>query len=176
LRRSKLQLRLRAVEGLQFAWALMIGARRIFGYQRRGGVRTGRQRHTVRNLPAWRARHRSATCAALATSLAALYSIALSACTPSDGVGTLMVDPGRYSAYHCNDLVVRWKALIVREEELRALIDRAGDSGAGAVVGTIAYRADYESVLTQQKLLQRAAAEKKCDLNPATSQSDQTIR
>jgi hypothetical protein len=43
------------------------------------------------------------------------------------------------------------------------------------VIGTIAYRSDYESVLTEEKLVQREAAAKKCELT-TTFQSDQSIR
>ena len=86
-----------------------------------------------------------------------------------------MVDPGRYEAYHCNDLVTRWKQLSDRERDLRALMDKASQSGTGAMIGAVAYRSDYESVLTQERLVQRAAAEKKCELT-TTFQSDQSIR
>ena len=86
-----------------------------------------------------------------------------------------MVDPGRYEAYHCNDLVTRWKQLTDREKDLRALMDKASQSGTGAVVGAVAYRSDYEGVLTEEKLVQRQAAEKKCELT-TTFQSDQSIR
>ena len=86
-----------------------------------------------------------------------------------------MVDPGRYEAYHCNDLVARWKQLADREKELRALMDKASQSGTGAVIGAVAYRPEYESVLSEEKLVQREAGEKKCELT-TTFQSDQLIR
>ncbi len=50
----------------------------------------------------------------------------------------------------------------------------SGGSG-GAVIGSLAYRTDYESVLSEERLLQATAAEKNC--NSATQfQSDQIIR
>jgi hypothetical protein len=106
---------------------------------------------------------------------AAAAGMALAGCGLSNGPGTLFVDPGRYEAYHCNDLVTRWKALTDREKELRALMDKASQSGSGAVIGAVAYRADYESVLTEEKLVQREASEKNCELTK-TFQSDQSIR
>ena len=97
--------------------------------------------------------------------------MALAGCGLSNGPGTLFVDPGRYEAYHCNDLVTRWKQLTDREKELHALIDKASQSGTGAVIGAVAYRADYESVLTEQKLVQREANEKKkCELTTNVSE------
>jgi hypothetical protein len=106
---------------------------------------------------------------------AAAAGMTLAGCGLGNGPGSLLVDPGRYEAYHCNDLVAQWKALTDRERDLRALIDKASQSGTGAVIGAVAYRSDYESVLTQEKLVQREAAEKKCELT-TTFQSDQSIR
>src|SRR5215469_17532141 len=99
---------------------------------------------------------------------------ALSGCGLSDGAGAIFVDPGRYALYHCDDLAARRKVLLARENELRGLIERAGESPGGAVIGSFAYRSDYDTVLAEQKLLQRAAAEKNCSASPL--QSDQTIR
>ena len=102
-----------------------------------------------------------------------IVAAALAGC--SNGAGSLLIDPGRYSAYHCNDLAARWKELVKREKELRDLMDRADQGGGGAVIGSLAYRTDYESVRSEEKLLQRTAAEKNC--NPTTQyQSDQIIR
>ena len=101
--------------------------------------------------------------------------MALAGCGLGNGPGSWLVDPGRYEAYHCNDLVAQWKALADREKDLRALMDKASQSGTGAVIGAVAYRSEYESVLTQEKLVQREAAEKKCELT-TTFQSDQSIR
>jgi hypothetical protein len=43
------------------------------------------------------------------------------------------------------------------------------------VIGSLAYRSDYESVLTEEKLVQRAAVDRKCGFTP-DFQSDHTIR
>ena len=107
--------------------------------------------------------------------VAAAAGMALAGCGGSNGPGSWLVDPGRYEAYHCNDLVTRWKTLTDREKELHALMDKASQSGTGAVIGAVAYRADYEGVLTEEKLVQRQANEKKCELT-TTFQSDQSIR
>ena len=107
--------------------------------------------------------------------LCAAAGLALAGCGGGNGPGSWLVDPGRYEAYHCNDLVTRWKSLTDREKELRALMDKASQSGTGAVIGAVAYRSDYESVLTEEKLVQREANEKKCELT-TTFQSDQSIR
>ncbi len=99
---------------------------------------------------------------------------ALSGCG-SDGVAGLLVDPARYSAYHCKELVAESKNLANREKQLRDLMDKASEGGGGSVIGNLAYRSDYETVLEQQKMLKRTAAQQKCELVPTYS-SDGTIR
>lgn len=113
--------------------------------------------------------------AGLHAALCAAALVALSACSMADGPGTLLVDPGRYDAYHCDDLATRWKALVMREKELRELMQRASQGGGGAVIGSLAYRSDYDAVLTEEKIVQRVAVEKKCGLT-TQFQSDQGIR
>lgn len=112
----------------------------------------------------------------LICALAALAAFALVGCGMSEEAGMLTVDPGRYSAYHCNDLATRWKELLKREKDLRSLMDKASESEGGAVIGSVAYRADYDNVLGEEKLVQRTAAEKKCEPVSPFYQSDQTIR
>ena len=94
-----------------------------------------------------------------------------------DGAGAMFVDPAHYNLYHCDDLATRMKALIARESELRGLMEKAGESPGGSVIGSFAYRSDYDTVLAEEKLLQRNAAEKNCSfVSPTQFQSDQSIR
>jgi len=101
--------------------------------------------------------------------------MALAGCGLGNGPGSFIVDPGKYDAYHCNDLVTHWKILNDRERELRNLMDKAAQSAGGAVIGTVVYRSDYESVLTEKKIVQQRAAAMKCEL-VATYESDRDIR
>lgn len=114
-------------------------------------------------------------CALARRALLAAALAALVGCGIGDGAGSLLIDPGHYSAYHCNDLAARWKVLVAREKDLRSLMEKASEGGGGAVIGSLAYRSDYDSVLSEEKLLQRTAAEKNCGLT-TQFQSDQTIR
>jgi hypothetical protein len=117
-------------------------------------------------------RGRAAVCVAVVCGFGA---VALAGCGLRDGYGTLIVDPARYAALHCKELIATRSSLIRREQELRNLIDKASDGSAGTAIATMAYRTDYESVLSEEKLVDRTAAEKKCELTP-TYQSDQTVR
>jgi hypothetical protein len=108
-----------------------------------------------------------------------LAANALASCAGS--MDALMVDPAQYDGYHCKDLIDQWNGLVVREKNLRNLINRADESGTGMVIGALAYRSDYQTVLAQEKLLQRTAAGLKCELvaktpPPQKYKSDQVIR
>ena len=106
--------------------------------------------------------------------LAGCLAAATGACSTS--VDTYLVDPGHYSAYHCNQLVDRLKELQTHETDLRNLIDKASEGGGGTLIGGMSYRANYEKAVGEEKVLRRTAAEKKCALEPAPSESDQVIQ
>ena len=53
-----------------------------------------------------------------------------------------------------------------RQHELSNLMARASDGAGGALIGTMTYRADYESAIEEEKVLRRVAAEKNCNLPP----------
>ena len=101
----------------------------------------------------------------LSAALCVLAAGGLAGCA-SSGVGSLIVDPGHYSVYHCDALAKRLNALLTREQDLSNLMDKASESGGGVVIANLSYRVDYESTLGEEKVLRRTAAEKKCDLPP----------
>jgi hypothetical protein len=94
----------------------------------------------------------------------ALLVCVLSGCAGHDS-GAFLIDPGRYDLYKCDDFAARWKLVTTREKELRALMDRASQTGGGAVVGSLAYRTEYEEVLSDERLMQRTAAAKNCTVS-----------
>jgi hypothetical protein len=101
---------------------------------------------------------------------AALIGVAaagvLGGCAASDGVSSLMVDPGHYSVYHCKDMAARLQALQTRQKELLGLQEKASEGGGGLLIGNLSYRADYENAVGEERVLRRTAADKKCDLPP----------
>jgi hypothetical protein len=105
----------------------------------------------------------------------AIAVVALSGCGSSNGPGQLLVAPGTYDAYHCKELVQQWDQLNKREIELQANMSRASQGGGGTVIGAMAYGTDYQTVLTQKKMVQQPAAAKNCEL-VKSFQSDQTVR
>jgi hypothetical protein len=107
--------------------------------------------------------------------ICAIAAIVLSGCGSTNGPGQLLVAPGTYDAYHCKDLVQQWDQLNKRETELQANMSRASQGGGGTVIGAMAYGTDYQTVLTQKKMVQQQAAAKNCEL-VKSFQSDQTVR
>jgi hypothetical protein len=102
--------------------------------------------------------------------------LALAGCGgASNDPGAFLIDPGRYSVYHCDDLAARGKVLAARAKELSGLMEKAGEGAGGAVIGSLAYRTDYDSVLSEERLLQKTAMEKNCGFT-AEFQSDRGIR
>jgi hypothetical protein len=110
-----------------------------------------------------------------AAAICVIGGMALSDCGLSNGPGQLIVAPGTYTPYRCNDLLKQWAALNKREQDLRENMNRASQGGGGTVIGALAYGTDYQTVLTQKKMVQQDAAEKNCEL-VHNFQSDQTIR
>jgi len=54
---------------------------------------------------------------------------------------------------------------------------RASEGTGGTVIGALTYRPEYEQIITEKRMLRRAAVEKKCDLAPQSNyQSDNSIR
>ena len=113
---------------------------------------------------------------ALCAVLLGIISVSINNCGLSeDGPGAVFVDPGKYALYDCNTLGLRWKELITREKDLRNLIEKSSESAAGGVIGSLAYRSDYDSVLTEKVLVQRRVADLKCSV-PPDYKSDDAIR
>ena len=104
-----------------------------------------------------------------------IAAVALSGCASSGGPGQLLVAPGAYDAYRCKDLAQQWDLLNKREAELTANMNRASQGGGGALIGAAAYGTDYQTVLTQKKMVQQEATAKNCEL-VKSFQSDQTVR
>jgi hypothetical protein len=119
--------------------------------------------------PSWVSRRRSALSLIV-------VGVTLAGCALGDGPGQFGLDPGRYEFYHCNDLVKHLKELQEEENKLRSLMTKAREGGGGTVIGELSYRTNYETVLSEQKMLMRTAAEKKCEVAPPIIQSDQAVR
>jgi hypothetical protein len=100
----------------------------------------------------------------------------LAACSSSGETSfSLFADPGKYQYYTCVQISAEMKKVSAREQELKALMDRAAQSTGGAAVGFIAYKADYVAASEELESLHAAARSKSCDQDP-TWRSSTVIR
>ena len=88
---------------------------------------------------------------------------------------TVFADPGKYEYYSCEQISGQIKSWSSREQELRALMDKAGRGAGGAVVNLLAYRADHAAATEELKVLDATARSKNCD-NPTNWRSNTVIR
>jgi hypothetical protein len=88
----------------------------------------------------------------------------LAACsTSSDTSFSLFADPGKYQFYTCVQLAAEQKSWVLRQKDLKALIDKADQSPGGAAVGFIAYKSDYVAASEELDQIHSAARSKKCE-------------
>src|SRR5215216_5717731 len=103
----------------------------------------------------WVARGRVSSIASFAGAgtLAAL----LCGCVGTDTVGSLLVSPGKYDFYSCEQLAPRLKIAAAREKELKGLIEKAERETTGVVVSALAYKTDYATARGDVLLLREIA-------------------
>jgi hypothetical protein len=100
----------------------------------------------------------------------------LTACSSSgESSFSLFAEPGKYQFYSCVQIATETKNVTKREQDLKALMDRAAQSTGGAAVGFIAYKADYVAASEELDSLHAAARSKNCDQDP-TWRSSTVIR
>jgi hypothetical protein len=99
----------------------------------------------------------------------------LASCSTGGSMFTVFADPGKYEYYSCEQIGAQIKSWSGREQELRALMDKAGQSAGGTVVNLLAYRADHVAATEELKVLDATARSKNCD-TPASWRSNTIIR
>jgi hypothetical protein len=90
----------------------------------------------------------------------------LCGCGASDMAGSLLVAPGKYEHYTCQQIADRQKVSIARERELRGLIQKAERDAAGVVVSAFAYQTEYATARGDVRLLEETAQRKQCPAAP----------
>jgi hypothetical protein len=112
----------------------------------------------------------------VAALIAPLVAGALAGCSGlGDNPFTVFADPGKYEYYSCDQINKQRKEVTTREQELRELMNKAGQETGGAVVNVLAYKADHVAASEELRVLESAARSKNCE-NPANWRSNSTIR
>ena len=87
--------------------------------------------------------------------------------TADDRMGRFLVSPGKYDLYPCPQMGDRGVELAIRQDELEALIAKAGPGAGGSFASAVAYRPEYLQVRAEMTELRKAASAKNCDLAKA---------
>lgn len=98
----------------------------------------------------------------------------LGACA-SQEYGISSSRPGKYNLYNCDQLNRRGAEAVKREQELKALMQKAVQGPGGEVAIAIAYRSEYNVAQGDLLEIERVGAEKKCVMKHRAV-SDQTVR
>jgi len=78
-------------------------------------------------------------------------------------IGDPFVAPAKFQFLRCEDIAKRLVGTQAREQELRALMDRASTGTGGSAVNVLVYQPDYQTVQSELRQLHEAAAEKQCN-------------
>ena len=98
-----------------------------------------------------------------ATALAVLL---LAGCAGSDNaLSNLMVAPGKYDIYHCDDLARSIQGMAARVRELEGLKAKAETGAGGQLVSAAVYEPDLLTARGELKEMQRSAREKQCGVS-----------
>ncbi|HWM49570.1 MAG TPA: hypothetical protein VNR11_21935 [Xanthobacteraceae bacterium] len=91
--------------------------------------------------------------------------------------GVYAAQPGKYDFLDCRSIQLRVDANATREAELSALMQRANQGAAGAVVSALVYRDELSLVRADQQALRKASDEKRCmpDIKPEPAATGRSI-
>jgi len=99
----------------------------------------------------------------------------LAGCAGGDSsLSNLMVAPGQYDIYHCDDLARSIQGRAARVRELESLKARAETGAGGQLVSAAVYEPDLLRARGELKEMQRSAREKQCGV-PAAPAATATL-
>ena len=120
-------------------------------------------RHPRQNAPASSSAN-SVLLRQAALSCAVVALLVMGGCAGTeDTIGQVLVAPGYYEFYNCQQLAAAAKPLRVRLQELDELMTKSSSGAGGGLVNAMAYQPDYLSVRGQLNELSRTATAKNCD-------------
>jgi hypothetical protein len=110
----------------------------------------------------------SSVCAALTVAL-------LAGCASDDATSRLFVAPDKYVLYTCDEIAREMKVKETREQELAALMAKAGTDAGARMISGMTYDPEYLSVRGEMNDLRASAAAKNCN-TPAAAPAPTTPR
>lgn len=114
--------------------------------------------------------------AVLRATLLALVLVGAGACSTASNLDVMLfADPGKYEYHTCDQILAAGRTAVDREAKLRELIARAEQGAGGTLVGIVAYRGEYRTVVEEIAVIDTVARRKKC-LTPASWRSSTAIQ
>jgi hypothetical protein len=108
--------------------------------------------------------------------VAALWlCLATGGCTSAVEGPLIFSDAGKYQYHNCDQLAAAARTQAAREQELKALIEKADQGVGGFLVSLMAYKTDYVAVEEELRVIETTARNKHC-VTPATWQSNAVIQ
>jgi hypothetical protein len=101
--------------------------------------------------------------------------LATGGCTSAVEGPLIFSDAGKYQYHNCDQLAAAARTQAAREQELKALIDKADQGVGGFLVSLMAYKTDYVAVEEELRVIETTARNKHC-VTPATWQSNAVIQ
>jgi hypothetical protein len=106
----------------------------------------------------------------------ALAMLGAAACSTSSQVDVMLfADPGKYEYHTCEQVLAAGREASAREVRLRELIQKAEQGAAGSLVGAVAYRGEYRTVVEELAVIDTVARRKNC-LTPPSWRSTTAIQ
>lgn len=79
-----------------------------------------------------------------------------------ESASSALVAPGKFEYHNCAQLAEVARGLRAREQELVELMERAGQSPAGEIIGAVAYRTELVQARGQLTQIAEVGARKNC--------------
>lgn len=93
---------------------------------------------------------------------AAVVSATLIAGCAGDAAEQFLVRPGRFDYLSCAEIAKAGETAAKREQQLKALIERAEKESFGILMAAASYRGEYLQAQGEQKMLAEVARQKNC--------------
>jgi hypothetical protein len=108
---------------------------------------------------------------ALPILLTSVGIMSLCGCTSEETAGRFLAAPGKYVLYSCGEMANEARGIANRQQELAALMQKAGTDAGGRFVSAQAYQPEYIQLRSRMDELRKTAAEKNCNLSGGRQRS-----
>jgi hypothetical protein len=95
--------------------------------------------------------------------IAGMAAAWLAGCSNLEKISSVMVTPGKYESYSCQQIAEQIKAAGARERELKGLMEKAVKDTTGPLISAVAYDSEYLTTYGELRQLRETAEHKRCE-------------